>query len=61
MEFLKMMKHLRVILNAPHLVTANPAVTVVTIRDNDGKDLSGAIIVGNEYRKLNGSSSVNEK
>ena len=29
--------------SAPHLVTANPAVTVVTITDNDGKNLNGAL------------------
>jgi hypothetical protein len=29
--------------SAPHLVTANPVVTVVTITDNDGKDFSRAL------------------
>ena len=29
--------------SAPHLVTDNPVVTVVTITDNDGKDFSRAL------------------
>lgn len=31
--------------SSPHLITAAPSVTTVTIEDNDGKDFSNALIL----------------
>jgi hypothetical protein len=31
--------------SSPHLITASPAVTIVTIEDNDGKDFGNALIL----------------